>query len=66
MQEMYLQKLLSVYIYFIFFFRKRGKGISREYYFIRKFFFFKERQFVGSRRGADIQVQIELQGGNEV
>lgn len=65
---MYLQiwKLFPcIYIYF-FFFRKRGKEISREYYFIRKFFFFKERQFAGSRGGADIQVQIELQGGNEV
>lgn len=65
---MYLQiyKLFPCIYILFFFFRKRGKGISREYYFIRKFFFFKQRQFVGSRGGADIQVQIELQGGNEV
>lgn len=38
---MYLQiyKLFPCIYILFFFFRKRGKGISREYYFIRKFFF---------------------------
>lgn len=63
---MYLQKLLSVYIYFIFFFRKRGKGISREYYFIRKFFFSKNANLQEVEEARIFKFKIELQGGNEV
>lgn len=66
-----MQKYLQIYklflcIYILFFFFVKGEKEFLENIILSVNFFFKERQFVGSRRGADIQVQIELQGGNEV